>query len=105
MSGFLETRVENLETPAPLQPVSKLTRTKRNKNSKKQKDVSFEDSDKKNPSKKKFCQYHGNCSHSTEKCIALKKKTYTKHKVYVLIEKNLKKVLKGRKKRKQDLRT
>ena len=70
-------------------------------------------------------QYHGNCSHSRGggECTTLKalikktksnkskryrkgeEKTYTKHKVYVLIEKNLKKVLKGRKKRKQDLRT
>ena len=43
-SGFFETRVENLETPAPPPAVRSLTRKK--KNSKKGKDVSFEDSDK-----------------------------------------------------------
>ena len=77
VSGFFQTRVENLETPAPLPAARSLTRKRRN--SKKQKAVSFEDSDKdsssndkKPPSKKKFCQYHGKCSHSTDKCTTLK---------------------------------
>ena len=125
MSGFYETRVENLETPAPPPPVRSLTRKK--KNSKNPKAVSFQDSeedssdDETPPSKKKFCQYHGKCSHSTDKCPTLKalikkvksnkskgyrkggKKTYTKHKVNVLIEKKLKKAFKGRKKSRQEL--
>ena len=44
MSGFFETRVENPETPALPLAVRSLTRKK--KNSKKRKAVSFEDSDK-----------------------------------------------------------
>ena len=64
MSGFFETRVENLETQAPLPAVRSLPRKKKRKNSKKRKAVSYEDSDKdtsddkKPTSKKKFCQYH-----------------------------------------------
>ena len=64
MSGLFETRVENLETPAPSPAVRSLSREKKKK-SKKRKAVSFEDSDedssddKKLPSKKKFYQYHG----------------------------------------------
>ena len=122
ISGFFEIRVENLETPAPSPAVRSLTRNKKKENSKKRKAVSFEDSDrdfseKKKPSnRKKFCQYHGKCSHSTSKCTTLKalikqaksnkskefrkggKKTYTKHKVNVLIKKKIKKAFKGRKK-------
>ena len=129
MSGFFETRVENLETPAPPPAVRSLTRKKKKKNSKKRKAVSFEDSDKdssddeKPSSRKKFCQYHGKCSHSTDECTTLKalikkaksnkpkgyrkggEKIHTKHEVNVLIEKKLKKAFKGRKKRKQELRT
>ena len=69
MSGFFETRVENLETPAPPEAVRSLTR----KNSKKRKAVSFEDSDEnssdddKPSSRNKFCQYHVKCSHYTDK--------------------------------------
>ena len=44
MSDFFEARVENLETPAPPLAVRSLTRKK--KNSKKRKVVSFEDSDR-----------------------------------------------------------
>ena len=71
MSGFFETRVKNLETPAPPSGVRSLTRKKKKKNFKKQKAVSFEHSnkdcsdDKKPSSREKFCQYHGKCSHST----------------------------------------
>ena len=66
ISGFFETRVENLKTPAPPPAVRSLTRKKKKNYSKKQKVVSFESSDKdssdneKLPSKKKFCQYHEN---------------------------------------------
>ena len=45
MSGFFETRVENLETPAPPPAVRILTKKRIKKNSKKRKAVSFEDSD------------------------------------------------------------
>ena len=66
-----------------------------------------------NLQRKKFCQYHGKCSHSTERCNTLKalikraksnkskgfrkgdKKTYTKNEVNVLIEKKLKKAFEG----------
>ena len=76
MSGFFETRIENLETPAPPPAVRSLTRKK--KNTKKRKAVSVEDfdedsSDDKKPSSwKKFCQYHGKYSHSTDECTILK---------------------------------
>ena len=120
MSGFFKTRVEKLETPAPPLVIRSLTRKKKKKSSKKQKAASFEDSaedssdDKKPPSRKKFCQYHGKCSHSTDECTTLMalikkaksnkskgyrkggEKTYTKHKVNVLLEKKLKKAFKGR---------
>ena len=46
MSGFFETRVDNLKTPAPPPAVRSQTRKKKKKNSKNQKAVSFEDSDK-----------------------------------------------------------
>ena len=111
MSDFFETRVENLETPAPPPAVRSLTRKKKKKNSKKWKAVSFEDSDKhssddeKPSSRKKFCQYHGKSSHSTDEYTTLKalikkaksnksegyrkggEKTYTKYKVNIPIEK------------------
>ena len=127
-SAFL-TRVQNLETPAPPPAIRSLPRKKKKKNSKKQKAVSFEDSDKdssddeKPASKKKFCQYHGKCSHSTDKYTTLKglikkaksnkskgyrkvgEKTCTKHTVNALIKKKVKKAFKGRKKRKQELCT
>ena len=60
ISAFFETRIENLETPAPPPAVRSLSRKKKKKNSKKRKAVSFEDSDKdssddeKPPSKKKY---------------------------------------------------
>ena len=52
MSGFFETRVENLETSAPAPTVRSLTKKK--KNSKKRKAVSFEVSDKDSGSEYKF---------------------------------------------------
>ena len=70
-----------------------------------------------------MCLYHGKCSYSVDECTTLKdlikmaktnksngyrkrgEKTYTKHKVNVLIEKKLKKAFKGKKKRKQEPRT
>ena len=65
MPGFLETRVENLETPAPPSAVRSLPKKKKKKNtSKKRKATSFEDSDndssdnEKKTSKKKFFQYY-----------------------------------------------
>ena len=118
ISGFFETRVENREAPAPPLAVRSLPREKKKKSSKKRKAVSLEDFDenssdnKKPPSKKKFSQYHRKRSHSTEECTKLevpintvepnnskgykkgRYKTYTKHKVNILIEKNLKKALK-----------
>ena len=119
MSGFFETRIENLETPTPPPAVRSQTRKKK-KNSKNRKAFSFEDSDedssdeKKPLSRKKFCRYHGKCSHSTDECTTLKalikqaksnkfkgckkggEKTYTKYEV---------KVFKRRKKLKQESRT
>ena len=77
MSGFFETKVDHLETPAPPLAVRSLTRKKKKKNSKKRKAVSFEDSeedssdDKKHPSKKKFYQYRGKCSHSMDEYTTL----------------------------------
>ena len=106
-TGFFETRVENLETPAPTPAIRSLTREKKKKHSKKLKAFSFEDSDKDTSDDKKpssrmaFCQYHGKYSHSMDKCSTLNalikkaksnkskgfrkggKKTYTKHKVMV----------------------
>ena len=78
MSGFFKIRVENLETSAPLPAVRSLTRKNKNKNFKKRKAVSFEDSDEvssdnnKPPSKKKFCQYHGKSIYFTDGCNTLK---------------------------------
>ena len=129
MSGFFETMVENLETPVPPPAVRSLTRKKKKKKSQKQKAVSFEHSnkdssdDEKPSNRKKFCQYHGKCSHSMDECTILKalikkakpnkskgfrkggKKKYLKHEVNVLIEKMLKKAFNGRKKRKHELLT
>ena len=113
--GFFETKVENLETPAPPPAVRSLTGKNKKKNSKKRKAVSFVDfdedysGDKKPSSRKRFCQYHEKCSHSIDECTTLKalikkvksnkskrfrkggEKTYTKHEVNLLIEKKLKK--------------
>ena len=78
MLGFFETRVENLETPAPPPAVRKPSRKKKKKNSKKREAVSFEDSDKDSSDnekplrRKKSCQYHGKCSHATHECTTLK---------------------------------
>ena len=129
VSGIFETRVENLETPAAPIFVRRLSRKMRKKNSKKRRAALFEDSDKdssddeKPSSRKKFCQYNGQCRHFTDECTTLKalikktksnkskglreggKNTCTKYKMNVLIEKKLKKPFKGRKKRKQELRT
>ena len=63
MSGFFETRVENLETPAPL-PAERSQTRKKKKNFIKKKAIPFEDSgeysseDEKPLSRKKLCQYH-----------------------------------------------
>ena len=129
MSGFFETRVENLETPAPPPAVRSLTRKNKKKNSKKRKAVFFEYSDEDSSDdetpwkRKKFCQYHGKYIHSTDECTTIKalikktksnksngyrkggKKMYTKQEVEIWIEKKLKKAFKGRKKRKQESRT
>ena len=129
MSGFFETRVENLGTPAPPTAVKSLNKKNKKKNNKKRKAVFYEDSDEgcseeeKPAKKKKFCQYHGKCSHSTDECTTIKalikknksykskgfkkgsEKMHTKHKVNALIEKKLKKAFKGNKKRKQELHT
>ena len=78
ISGFFETRVDNLETPAHPPAMKSLTIKKKKKNSKKRKAVSFEDSDKdssddeKPSSRKKFCQYHGKCNHSMDECTTFK---------------------------------
>ena len=78
MSVFFETRVENLEIPAPPAAIRSLTRKKNKKNSKKWKAITFEDSDKdfsddkKPSSRNEFRQYHRNCIHSTDKCTTLK---------------------------------
>ena len=120
MSGFFEIRVENQETFSPPPDVRSLTRKK--KNSKKRKAVSFKDSDKdssdnkKPSSKEKFCQYHKKCSDCTDECTTLKalikkakstkskeyrkggEKTYIKHMENDIIEKKLKKSFKGKEK-------
>ena len=54
MSGFIETMVENLETPSPQQVIRSLTRKKKKKNSKKGKAIFFEDSDDDSSDDKKF---------------------------------------------------
>ena len=77
MSGFFEERVENPETSALHAAVRSLTRKKKKNNSKKRKAISIEDSDedfsddKKPLRKKKFCRYHGKCSHSTDECTKI----------------------------------
>ena len=53
MSGFFETRVENLETPAPPPVVRSLNRKKKKKNSKKREAMSFENFDKDSSDDKK----------------------------------------------------
>ena len=108
MSDFFETMVENLETPAPPEAVRSLTWKKKFQETE---DSDKDSSDDEKPSsRKKFCQYHGKCSHSMDKCATLKalikkakfnkskgfrkggKKMYTKHKVNILIEKSERKL-------------
>ena len=124
ISGFFESRVENLETPAPPTAIRSLTRKIpiKGKPSPLRK-TKFPQTTRNLQARKKFCQYHGKCSHSTDKCTTLNalikkaksskskgygkggKKTYTKYEVNILIEKKLKKTFKGRKKRKQEPHT
>ena len=128
MSGFFETQEENLEAPAS--DVKKPPKKKKKmKNSRKRKALFLEDSNKdpseneKLQSREKFCQCHGRCSHSTDKCTILEsliekakanmskghkewgKKMYTKHEVNVPIERELKRSFKGKRKPKQELHT
>ena len=114
MSGFFITRVENLCTSAPPPAIRSLSRKKKKKTSKKQKAVTFEDSDddssehEKPSSWKKFCQYRGKFSHSTDKCFKVKaqiktaksnksngykqrgEKTCTKHVPFIILLYNIK---------------
>ena len=76
MISFFETRAGILEASVPT-AVKKPPKNKKKGNSKKQKVSSYEDSDKdssedeKTSSRKKFCQYQGKCTYSTDECITL----------------------------------
>ena len=81
--------------------------------------VIFDDSDDEDLDQghagKKFCQHHGTCGHSTDQCTTLKalvkqtkekkskyfqkKKRLTKHEVNVMVQKQVKKALKQKKRK------
>ena len=118
MTDFFEARCENLE--------SKKKSKKGKKGSKKSKSVLFseasdEEFSEDEKSTKKYCAYHGLCSHTSDACDTLKelikrdkkkskfsknnkgkgKKTYSKHEVNALVDKRVKKFLKNGKKKKR----
>ena len=117
MAEFFETRIKNLEKSiSPSVPLR--NRKKSNKGSKKRNGVTFDDSvdedSEEEHKRKKFCQYHGTCGHTTDECSTLKalvkkakqkqgkhfqkKKRFTKHEVNVMVQKQVKRVMKKKKK-------
>ena len=118
MTDFFESRCENLE--------SKKKTKKEKKASKKSKSVQFDTDDssedeKPKSSTKKYCAYHGVCSHTSDSCETLKalirrekkktkfskdkkgksKKVYSKHEINALVEKRVKKFMKAGQKKKR----
>ena len=103
MVEFFETRIENLEKS--ISPSVPSRNQKRSKKVSKKK----EESEGKQEGKK-FCQYHGMCGHTTDECTTLKalvkqakqkkgshfqkKKRFTKHKVNIMVQKQVKKAMK-----------
>ena len=97
----------------------KKQREKSNEGSKKRKLVTFDDSDDEDSdegnSGKKFCQNHGTCGHTMDQCTTLKalvkqakqkqrknfnkKKRLTIHEVNVMVQKQVKKALKQKKRK------
>ena len=116
MVEFFQTRIENLEKSIPPSVPSR-NRKSNKKGSKKRKSVTFgysEDKDsEEEPQGIKFCQYHGMCRHTTNKCTMLialvkqakqkkgkhyqKKKRYTKHELNIMVQKQIKKALEKKK--------
>ena len=120
MTDFFEARCENLE------PKKK---PKKEKKAKKSKSVQFDsdssDDEKPRSGTKRYCAYHGMCSHTTDACETLKalirkekknsksykdkkgkgkNKAYSKHEINALVEKRVKKFFKkGQKKKRHEV--
>ena len=110
MAEFFETRIEYLE---------KLIPSSVQEGSRKRKVVTFDNSDDEDSdvghSGKKLCQYHGTCEHTMDQCTTLKalvkqtkqkkskhfdnKKRFNKHEVNVMVQKQVKKALKQKKRK------
>ena len=122
MAEFFEMRVENLEKSIPTSfPLRNNKRSK--KGSKKKKLVTFDDSEDKDSdqghTRKMFYQYHGTCGHAADQCTTLKaivkqakqkkckyfdkKKRFTKHEVNVMGQKQVKKALKQKKRKRTEV--
>ena len=114
IAEFFETRIKNLDKLIPPSVTSRI-RKKRKKGSKKRKLITFYDSDDEDSyqphSVKQFCQYHGACGHTTDQCTPLKilvkqakqKNIKQFHKmkrsVNIMVQKQVKKVLKQKKRK------
>ena len=118
MAEFFETRNENEEKSIPPNVPSR-NRKKSKKGSKKKKRVTFDDFKDEDSEEehigKIFCQYHGTCGHTTDKCTTLKalvkqakqkrskhfdkKKRFTKHEVNIMVQKQVKRAMKQKKKK------
>ena len=118
MAESFETRIENLEKSIPPSVPSRNNK-KSKKGSKKRKSVTFDNSNDEDLHEgkkgKKFCQYYGTCGHTTDQCTTLKalvkqakqkksrhfdkKKSFTKHEVKVMVQKQVKKALKKKKRK------
>ena len=115
MTEFFETRIANLERFDSKKDSNK--EKINNKANKKGKHSNNNVSDRKNSqgteTGKKYCQYQCTCGHSTNECTLVKplvhkekmkkqksskERKYTKHEVNILVERNMKKALKKRKK-------
>ena len=124
MAELFETRIENLEKSIP-PGVPLINNRKSKKGSKKSKAVTFNNYEDKDSdeglSGKKFCQYHSTCGHTTDQCTTLealikkakqkkskhfdKKNRVIKHEVNAMVQKQVKKTLKQKKrKRTEELR-
>ena len=118
MAEFFETRIKNLEKSIPPSVLSRNNK-KGKKGSKNRKRVACNNSDDDDSDQgytgKKFCQYHGTCRHTMDLCTTLKalvkqvkqkkrkyvdnKRRFTKHEVNVLVQKQVKKALKQKKRK------
>ena len=117
MAEFFETRIENLEKSIP-PSVSSRNKKNSKKGPKKRKVVTFDDSNDEDLEEehngKTFCQYYGTCGHTTDECTTLKvlvkqakqkkgkhfqKKRFTKYEVNIMVQKQVKKAMKQKKKK------